>query len=68
MLDTNLKSQLKTYLEKVSRPIEIIASLDDSAKSHELLGLLGDIASLSERVTVIERRDDDQRKPSFSIG
>jgi alkyl hydroperoxide reductase subunit F len=68
MLDANLKTQLKSYLEKVSRPIEIVASLDDSAKSQELLALLDDIASLSERVTVIERRGDDQRKPSFSIG
>ena len=68
MLDANLKTQLKSYLEKVSRPIEIVASLDDSAKSKELLALLEDIASLSERVSVIERRGDDQRKPSFSIG
>jgi alkyl hydroperoxide reductase subunit F len=68
MLDANLKTQLKTYLEKVSRPIEIIASLDDSGKSQELRALLTDIASLSERVSVIERRGDDERKPSFSIG
>ncbi len=68
MLDANLKAQLKAYLEKVSRPIEIVASLDDSAKSQELLALLNDIASLSERVSVIERRGDDERKPSFSIG
>jgi alkyl hydroperoxide reductase subunit F len=68
MLDANLKTQLKTYLGKVSRPIEIVASLDDSAKSQELLALLNDIATLSERVTVIERRDDSERKPSFSIG
>jgi alkyl hydroperoxide reductase subunit F len=68
MLDANLKTQLKTYLEKVSRPIEIVASLDDSAKSQELLALLNDIATLSERVTVLERRGDAERKPSFSIG
>ncbi|MCC8395269.1 alkyl hydroperoxide reductase subunit F [Paraburkholderia sp. MMS20-SJTR3] len=68
MLDANLKTQLKTYLEKVSRPIELVASVDDSAKSQELLALLNDIATLSERVTVIERRGDDERKPSFSIG
>ncbi len=60
MLDANLKTQLKSYLEKVSRPIEIVASLDDSAKSQELLALLNDIATLSERVTVIERRGDDR--------
>ncbi|CAG4925717.1 alkyl hydroperoxide reductase subunit F [Paraburkholderia saeva] len=68
MLDANLKTQLKTYLEKVSRPIEIIASLDDSAKSQELIALLNDIASLSDRVSVTERRGDAERKPSFSIG
>lgn len=68
MLDANLKTQLKAYLEKVSRPIEIVASVDDSAKSQEMLALLNDIATLSERVSVIERRGDDERKPSFSIG
>ncbi|RFU44596.1 alkyl hydroperoxide reductase subunit F [Paraburkholderia sp. DHOC27] len=68
MLDANLKTQLKTYLEKVSRPIEIVASLDDSAKSQELRALLDDIASLSERVSVVERSEGEQRKPSFSIG
>ena len=68
MLDANLKNQLKTYLEKVTRPIEIIASVDNSPKSQELLALLNEIASLTERVTVIERRDDGERKPSFSIG
>ena len=50
MLDANLKTQLKAYLEKVSRPIEIVASLDDSDKSQELLALLNDIATLSERI------------------
>jgi alkyl hydroperoxide reductase subunit F len=68
MLDANLKTQLKTYLEKVTRPIEIVASVDDTAKSQELIGLLRDIGALSEHITVIERRGDDARKPSFSIG
>jgi alkyl hydroperoxide reductase subunit F len=68
MLDASLKTQLKTYLDKLSRPVEIVASLDDSAKSQELRALLDDIASLSARVTVIGRRGDTQRTPSFSIG
>jgi len=68
MLDANLKTQLKSYLDKVTRPIEIVASVDDSAKSQELLALLREIATLTERVAVIERRDEDERKPSFSIG
>jgi alkyl hydroperoxide reductase subunit F len=68
MLEANLKTQLKAYLEKVSRPIEIVASLDDSDKSRELQGLLHEIATLSDRIAVLETRDGNERKPSFSIG
>ena len=67
MLDANLKSQLKTYLEKVVQPIEIVASLDDSAKSREMQELLQEIVLLSDKITLAERRDDHERKPSFSI-
>ncbi len=47
MLDANLKTQLKAYLEKLTRPIELVASLDDGAKSQELMALLKDIGDLS---------------------
>ncbi|NMG42434.1 alkyl hydroperoxide reductase subunit F [Aromatoleum toluvorans] len=67
MLDANIKNQLKTYLERVTQPIEIVASLDDSDKSREMQALLGDIVEQSNRITVIERRDDAERKPSFAI-
>lgn len=67
MLDATLKTQLKTYLEKVVQPIEIVASLDDSAKSGEMLELLQEIILLSDRITLVQRRDDQERTPSFSI-
>ena len=66
MLDANLKAQLKSYLERVTQPIEIIASLDDGAKSQEMLALLKDVASLSNQITLLDN-GDDARKPSFSI-
>ncbi|WP_460056410.1 alkyl hydroperoxide reductase subunit F [Pseudomonas sp. S2_D06] len=66
MLDTNLKAQLKSYLERVTQPIEIVASLDDGAKSQEMLELLKDVASLSTQITLLDN-GDDARKPSFSI-
>ncbi|MDD0995350.1 alkyl hydroperoxide reductase subunit F [Pseudomonas sp. TNT2022 ID1044] len=66
MLDTNLKAQLKSYLERVTQPIEIVASLDDGAKSQEMLELLKDVASLSSLITLLDN-GDDARKPSFSI-
>ncbi|MCQ4308699.1 alkyl hydroperoxide reductase subunit F, partial [Pseudomonas stutzeri] len=66
MLDTNLKTQLKAYLEKVTQPFEIVASLDDGEKSQEMLALLEDIASLSDQITL--RTDgDDARRPSFAL-
>jgi alkyl hydroperoxide reductase subunit F len=43
MLDATLKTQLKAYLEKVVQPIEIVASLDDSAKAREMEELLLEI-------------------------
>ncbi|MFL9924240.1 alkyl hydroperoxide reductase subunit F [Herbaspirillum lusitanum] len=67
MLDANLKTQLKAYLEKVTQPIEIVASLDDGAKSRELQELLQEIVTLSERITLVERVDHAARKPSFSL-
>jgi len=66
MLDANLKTQLKAYLERLVMPIELAASLDDGDKSRELAALLEDIASLSDKITVL-RRDDDARRPSFAI-
>ncbi len=67
MLDETLKTQLKAYLEKVVRPIEIIASLDDSAKSREMEELLGEIVLLSDKISLIERRDADAHTPSFAL-
>lgn len=67
MLDNNIKSQLKSYLEKVRLPIEIVASLDSGDKSREMLSLLQDITGLSDKITLVERYDDQERKPSFAI-
>ncbi len=67
MLDSNLKTQLKGYLERISLPVEIVASLDDSAKSGEMLALLNDIGSVSDLITIEVRRDDAQMKPSFAL-
>lgn len=66
MLDAPLKNQLKTYLAKVVKPFEIVASIDDSDKSQELQQLLQEIASLSDKITL---REDggDARVPSFSL-
>ena len=66
MLDNSLKGQLKAYLERVTMPMELVAALDGSAKSEELLALLRDVAAQSEKITL--RLDgQDARVPSFAI-
>ena len=67
MLDTALKNQLKAYLQHLTRPISLVASLDDGEKSTEMLALLKEIAELSDKISLDERRDDTERKPSFAV-
>ena len=67
MLDTTLQTQLKAYLERLQRPVELVATLDDSATSKELRDLLHEIRALSDKITVVEKNDADVRKPSFLI-
>lgn len=66
MLDDTLKQQLKAYLERVTQPIEIVASLNDSDHSQELKTFLQEIVALSDKITYVEN-NDAQRKPSFAI-
>ena len=67
MLDATLKTQLKSYLEKVVYPLELVASLDDSAKAREMKELLQEIVLLSDKITLVERMEAGVRTPSFSI-
>ena len=65
MLDADLKSQLAAYLDKLQQPIELVASLDDSAAARELDILLDEIAALSPKIS--RATGDDARRPSFLI-
>ncbi|HGJ5872611.1 MAG TPA: alkyl hydroperoxide reductase subunit F [Arsenophonus apicola] len=67
MLDSNMKSQLKIYLEKLIQPVELIATLDESEKSAEINALLQDISTLSDKITFIKDNKLAVRKPSFLI-
>src|SRR5512138_3866008 len=66
MLDENLRQQLRTYLERITLPIEIVASLDDTDASREMKELLVEIAALSSLIT-LEYADHAERKPSFAL-
>lgn len=67
MLDANMKAQLAAYLERMTQPVEIVASLDDTPASADIQALLKDIAEASPRVTVTETRGGPHRTPSFQI-
>ena len=66
MLDDTLQSQLKAYLERVTQPFEIVASLDESDSSRDMLALLKQIAGLSHHIT-LKTDGTDARRPSFSL-
>ncbi len=66
MLEANIKTQLQSHFEKLREPIELVATLDEGAKSRELRELLDELAGLSDKVTV--RYDGShERVPAFDI-
>ncbi|EGD58459.1 pyridine nucleotide-disulfide oxidoreductase, class-II [Novosphingobium nitrogenifigens DSM 19370] len=66
ILDAATTAQLKAYLANLRRPIELVASLGEDAKSADLKSLVTEIAALSDKVTA--RFDGtDARRPSFAI-
>ncbi|WP_312835461.1 alkyl hydroperoxide reductase subunit F [Comamonas sp.] len=67
MLDNTMKAQLKAYLERLTKPVELVATLDDGEKSNEVRQLLADIKALNDKISVVEDNTADVRKPSFLI-
>jgi alkyl hydroperoxide reductase subunit F len=68
MLDANLKQQLQAYLGRMTQPIEIVATLDDSDAAREMRELLEEVAGLSSLITLEQRAADGSvRAPSFSV-
>jgi len=67
VLDAATTAALRGYLERVTEPVELVASLDDSDRSRELGSLLEETAALSDRVTVVAATPDAQRTPSVVI-
>jgi alkyl hydroperoxide reductase subunit F len=66
MLDDNLRQQLAGYLTRLKRPVELVATLDDSAAAGEMRSLLEAIVPLSELLSV--RWDGTaERRPSFQV-
>jgi alkyl hydroperoxide reductase subunit F len=67
MLDDTLKAQLASYLERVTLPIEMVASLGDDNNSAEMRELLQTIQSLRGDKISLRTDGTDARKPSFTL-
>lgn len=67
MLDNNIKNQLKSHFESLTQPVELLIALDDSKKSTEVASLANDLASLSDKFTVINNPDTSARRPSMVV-
>ena len=67
MLDNQLKTQLAAYLERVTQPFELVASLDESETSAQMRELLTTIQSLRSDKITLREDGNDARKPSFTL-
>jgi alkyl hydroperoxide reductase subunit F len=67
MLDTKLKTQLQSLLEKISQPIELRAALDNTPASTEITALLNELSELSSLITISIESDLSVRTPSFTV-
>ncbi|WHL18257.1 alkyl hydroperoxide reductase subunit F [Stenotrophomonas acidaminiphila] len=67
MLDDTLKTQLQQYMGLLRQPLRLIASLDDSAASTDMRGLLDDIVAAGNGKISLDASGSDARRPSFVI-
>jgi alkyl hydroperoxide reductase subunit F len=65
VLDASILAQLREHFARLSSPVHLVASLDDSSASASTRELLDDLASTSPWIEVVERADE--WTPSFGV-
>ena len=83
MIEARLLQKLQTHLERLQRPVELIAHLDSSVSAQRMHALLEQITALHPRLSLVVRQgfqahatpnehspqgDLNLRLPSFSVG
>ena len=59
MLDEAITLQLRTYLERLDAPIELVAALDDSPTAAEIRALIDELVALSPKLTARDAAADE---------
>ena len=67
MLDDHTKGQLAAYFERISQPIELIASLDDSEGAQQIRELITEVAAVAPAKITARFDGRFARRPSFQI-
>ncbi|WP_417350094.1 alkyl hydroperoxide reductase subunit F [Ferrimonas sp.] len=67
MLDQAMKQQLQSYLSNLKSDVQLRLSLDDSETGSKLAALAADIASLSQRISVVRDDSHSERKPLMLV-
>jgi len=67
MLDQSLVDQLSGYLANIAKPITLVLTLDDSKAANELNTLAGQIADLSNQISLKYDDTFSSRKPTMAI-
>ncbi|PXW99522.1 alkyl hydroperoxide reductase subunit F [Sphaerotilus hippei] len=67
MLDDSTKAQLASYFERITQPIELIASLDDSEGAADIRELVTEIAAIAPDRIGVRLDGTFERRPSFQI-
>lgn len=65
MLDQNLKNQLAQYLDMLKTEVTIGLSVTNDEKSNKVRGFVEDVASLSDKITLVEK--DLAYTPAFEL-
>jgi alkyl hydroperoxide reductase subunit F len=67
MLDDSIKAQLAAYFERITQPIALIASLDDSEGAQQIRELITEVAAVAPAKISARFDGNFARKPSFQI-
>ena len=67
MLDDATKGQLAAYFERITQPVELIASLDDSPGAADIRELLDEIAAIAPARVTARFDGHFERRPSFQV-